>query len=41
MFTLAELESVRMALLYGLPAPDFRGTIIRRIAAIWKELQLF
>jgi hypothetical protein len=39
-FSMAELESVRMAMLYGLPTPDFRGTIIRRIAAIWKELQL-
>ncbi len=39
-FSLSELESVRMAMLYGLPTPDFRGTIIRRIAAIWKELQL-
>ncbi len=38
-FSLAELEAVRLALLYGLPAPDFRGAIIRRIAAIWKELQ--
>lgn len=38
-FSLAELEGVRMALLYGLPAPDFQGAIVRRIAAIWMELE--
>jgi hypothetical protein len=38
-FSLADLENVRMAMLYGLPTPDFRSAIIRRIAAIWKELQ--
>jgi hypothetical protein len=37
-FTLQELESVRLALLYGLPAPDFRRAIVRRIDAIWREL---
>jgi len=37
-FSLAELESVRMAMLYGLPAPDFRKSIVARIDAIWKEL---
>jgi hypothetical protein len=37
-FTLQELESVRLSLLYGLPAPDFRRAIVRRIDAIWAEL---
>jgi hypothetical protein len=37
-FTLQEIESVRLALLYGLPAPDFRRAIVRRIDAIWREL---
>jgi hypothetical protein len=39
-FSLAELEGVRLALLCGLPTPDFRPAIIRRLAAVWKELQL-
>jgi hypothetical protein len=38
-FSVAELKGVRIALLYGLPTPDFRGAIIRRIAAVWQELQ--
>jgi hypothetical protein len=37
-FTLKEIESVRLSLLYGLPAPDFRRAIIGRIDAIWREL---
>jgi hypothetical protein len=37
-FSLKELEGVRWAMLYGLPAPDFRGSMIKRIDAIWQEL---
>ena len=37
-FSLQELESVRLSLLFGLPTPDLRGAIVRRIDAIWREL---
>jgi hypothetical protein len=37
-FSIQELESVRMAMLLGRPTPDFGKTIVKRIDAIWTEL---
>jgi hypothetical protein len=37
-FSIQELESVRLALLLGRPKPDFRQSIVRRIDRILQEL---
>jgi hypothetical protein len=37
-FSIRELESVRLAMLLGRPTPNFRKTIVERIDAIWTEL---
>ena len=37
-FSIQELESVRLALLLGQPIPEFRPAIVRRIDTILREL---
>jgi hypothetical protein len=37
-FSIQELESVRMAMLLGRPIPDLQKPIVARIDAIWTEL---
>lgn len=37
-FSIQELESVRLAMLLGRPTPDFRQSIVRRIDTILQEL---